>query len=396
MYFQTLDDKRECVGVYCEGDLQFKDVPAGLTKTWKYTGSVTGTEIEYGWILCNGSELAEVCPENLKQELERLQRKFNAYMKAFRIANVNLRENCIFELVPYDFLKEFCEMKNKITSHVFENFDKPKNYKMMSDAHKLIHKISYQDLNIDVSGCRDLFLNSATAKKVNSIVNGPKHIDYDLFGTVTGRLTTKRNSFPILTMKREHRKILKPKNDWFISLDYNSAEVRTLIALSGKPQPDIDIHEWHCHNLFKGEEGVTRARAKTMFFAWLYNPASKKIKMDFYDREGLLEEWYREGVIHTPIGREIKVGRDKAFNYLIQSTTADLVIERAVALDRMLEGKKSFISHILHDEVVVDFCDSERAILKDIKKLFAKNLLSDYMVNVKAGKNYYELSELDV
>ena len=44
----------------------------------------------------------------------------------------------------------------------------------------------------------------------------------------------------------------------------------------------------------------------------------------------------------------------KAFNYLIQSTTADLVIERATAIDRMLKGTKSFISHIVHDEIVIE------------------------------------------
>ena len=39
-----------------------------------------------------------------------------------------LNENCFFELVPQQFLLEFCDIKNKITEHVLKNYEKPKNY----------------------------------------------------------------------------------------------------------------------------------------------------------------------------------------------------------------------------------------------------------------------------
>ena len=71
-----------------------------------------------------------------------------------------------------------------------------------------------------------------------------------MFGTVTGRLTTHKGSFPILTLKKEYRQIVKPTKDLFISLDYNGAEVRTLLELSGEPQPETDIHEWNAKNIF--------------------------------------------------------------------------------------------------------------------------------------------------
>ena len=396
MYFQTLDDKKECVGVYCDGHLEFGQIPQQIGRTWKYTGSIDKEEVEYAWLMCGGKELKEVCPVELLTELSAIQSKFKAFMKAFNIANVNLRENCMFDLVPYDFLKQFCEIKNKITKHVFENYEKPLNYEFLNKTYKLLHKISYQDLNVNVEGCRDLFLNSSEARKVTSILNGNKFIDYNLFGTVTGRLSTKSGSFPVLTMKKKFRKLLKPKNDWFVSLDYNSAEVRTLLSLSGQQQPSIDIHDWHCKTIFKDTPDLTRQKAKTMFFAWLYNPASKKANIELYDRKKLLRRWYKNGVIKTPFGREIKVDKNKAFNYLIQSTTADLVIDRAVEIDSILQGKKSFISHIVHDEIVIDFSDEDREILQDIKRLFAKNKLDSYLVNVQAGKNYYELKEMNL
>ena len=36
MYFQTLDDKGECVGVYKNGELHFNNLPEGMERTWKY------------------------------------------------------------------------------------------------------------------------------------------------------------------------------------------------------------------------------------------------------------------------------------------------------------------------------------------------------------------------
>ena len=40
MIFQAIDDKNECVGVYTDGKLDFNNIPSGLTKTWKYSGSI--------------------------------------------------------------------------------------------------------------------------------------------------------------------------------------------------------------------------------------------------------------------------------------------------------------------------------------------------------------------
>ena len=110
----------------------------------------------------------------------------------------------------------------------------------------------------------------------------------------------------------------------------------------------------------------------------------------------MLQKFYKNGHIETLFGRTIEVDRFKALNYLIQSTTADLVNERAVALDVFLEGKKSFVSHIVHDEVVLDMDDKDRQLLPEIKEIFAQNKLAKYEVNFKAGKDYYNLERLNV
>jgi anion-transporting ArsA/GET3 family ATPase len=70
------------------------------------------------------------------------------------------------------------------------------------------------------------------------------------------------------------------------------------------------------------------------------------------------------------------------------------VLDRAVAIDKMLEGTKSFISHIVHDEIVLDMTDEDRKLIPDIKEVFAMNSLGKYLVNLNAGKNYLDLKEL--
>ena len=208
-------------------------------------------------------------------------------------------------------------------------------------------------------------------------------------GTVTGRLTTFENSFPMLTLKKVFRRIIKPHNDLFVSYDYNGAEIRTLLHLSGKKQPEGDIHQWNIDHVFKRE--IDRDLAKTLFFGWLYNPDSTMFDQTVYDKENLLDHWYTDGYITTPYKRRIKVSRRKAFNYLIQSTTADRVLEKAVIIDDLLEGKKSFISHIMHDEIVLDFHQDDVKMLPVIKNIFETE---DFKTNIKGGKNYFDLEAM--
>jgi len=397
MYFQTLDDKTECVGVYKDGVLHFDEMPADLERTWRFGGSVGSDSVEYAWLRCGGLSLQEVCPENLLERYKSSIQKMKAFHKSFRIAKLDFNEHCIFDLIPQDSLMEFCEIKNQITEHVFDNYEKPQNYDFLVDASKLLHAMRHRSVNIDISDCKSMFTSTNNRLGLKKIMDGSKYIDYNLFGTVTGRLSTNQGSFPILTMKKDFRRIIKPHNDWFISFDYNAAEPRTILSLLGHEQPATDIHQWNIdHILEGGDEPLTRESAKTLFFGWLYNPESNAIKSDYYDRKILLDKHYVNGYIKTPFGRSIEVPERKAFNYLIQSTTSDLVIDRALEVSKMLSDKKSFISHIIHDEMVLDMPDDERYLIPRIKELFANNKLDKYVVNLQAGKNCFDLGELSL
>ena len=395
MYFQTLDDKSECVGIYKDGKLHFDNFPTDLKRTWKYSGSVKDDDIEYAWLYCQGKTLRDACPPELEKELNSNMKKMEAFFKSFQIAKLDMTQHCIFDLIPEDSLASFCEIKNKITEYVFAMNDKPENYDFLNDAYKLIYNIGEQELNIDTLDCKSLFTTTNNRLGLQKILKGSKFIDYNLFGTATGRLTTYPRSFPVLTMKKDFRRIIKPHNDWFLSLDYNGAEVRTVLSLLGQPQPPEDIHAWNMANIFSSSEvSISRDDAKVMFFGWLYNPESEVIQSDLYDRDSIIDKYYTNGSVKTIFGREIDIDRRRALSYIVQSTTSDLVLERAVAISKMLDDRKSFVSHVIHDEVVVDLADEDKQIVPDIKAIFAENKLDTFKVNLSAGKNFYNLEEL--
>ncbi|MBL19097.1 MAG: hypothetical protein CMC82_04630 [Flavobacteriaceae bacterium] len=400
MYFQTLDDKTECVGIYKDGELHFDNFPSDLMRTWKYSGSITDDDIEYGWLYTQGKTLKDACPPEYAKELNANIKKMEAFFKSFQIAKLDMSQHCIFDLIPEDSLAAFCEIKNKITEYVFATHDKPDNYNFLNNAYKLLYSIREREINIDISDCKNMFTATNNRLGLQKITKGSRHIDYNLFGTVTGRLTTYPNSFPILTMKKDFRRIIKPHNDWFLSLDYNGAEVRTVLALLGHPQPQEDIHAWNMANVFNSDNNFVkypeRSDAKVLFFGWLYNPDSEVIKSDLYDREAIINDMYADGKIRTPFGREIEIDRRRALSYIVQSTTSDLVLERSVEISKMLEDTKSFVSHVIHDEVVIDLADEDRYLVPEIKEIFSKNRLDTFMVNISAGKNFYDLEELKI
>ena len=225
MYFQTLDDKGECVGVYKDGKLYFQDLPEGLKRTWKYAEYLEKEDVEYASVRCGNRRLNDVCPASLIDDWVEIEDKLKAFYRSFVLAKVSMDENCFFDLVPKPFLVEYCEIRDKITKYVFENYERPTNYDFLVDLTKVLARIRHQKLNIDVSTLTDkahLPKFRQAAKKYTQI---DPYCRYNINGTKTGRLTTQKSSFPIMTMDKDFRSIVKPANDWFVELDFNAAEL---------------------------------------------------------------------------------------------------------------------------------------------------------------------------
>mgnify|MGYP003677137191 FL=1 len=277
MTFQTLDDKRECVGVYYNGTIH-KDLPHEIDRTWSYAPYLAGRDIQYANLYFGKNRVGAACPDNLNDRWDVVGDKLKAFLRSFKESRVDLNENCFFDLVPERFLLEFCEMKNKITDYVLDNYEKPKNYDFLLELTKVLEEIKYQKLSTDLSILNNRIFDFKTKQVRKKIVNSQPYIKYDIFGTRTGRLTTQKDSFPILTLAKEYRRVILPKNDWLVEFDFNAAELRTLIALSGLEQPPEDLHNWNIQNVFKNQG--TREEAKKRVFAWLYNPEAKDRLLD--------------------------------------------------------------------------------------------------------------------
>ena len=394
MYFQTLDDKNECLGVYLNGEIYYGKIPEGITKTWAYSPFLSDREVEYANLYCGGSSLEDVVPTAYADRWELIQNKLKAYFRSFNEAKVDLNENCFFDLVPERFLLEFCEIKNKITETVLQNYEKPEDYEFMLNLTKVVESMKSKKLNIDVSNIKTRLFEFKARQWKDKVVKGSPYISYDIYGTKTGRMTTKKNSFPILTLPKEYRSVIKPTNDWFVELDFNAAELRTLLSLAGREQPEGDIHNWNIENIFK--ESMSREKAKKSIFAWLYNPSMKHPAEKVYNRTSVLDKHWDGDKIQTIYGREIEADKHHALNYVIQSTTSDLFLRRMIDVHEILKNKKSHIAFCVHDSLVIDLDNEEKDMIPEIKKIFSDTELGNFKVNLSAGKDYGTMKELKI
>jgi hypothetical protein len=397
LLIQTLDDKKHCVGIYHNGRLIYdcKEFDFdSVTATWNYNPAISQKDTTIASLLAQGKTLDEVCPDFLSHRWQAITARLRAFYKSFSTAKMNLDIHCFYDLVPQRFLLEYCEVKNKITEHIIKNYPKPANYDFMRDMVEFTYNIGQRRLNIDYS---EIARDSHQLKVRNFLKKSryiKPYIKYNIYGTKTGRMTTIKGYFPILTLDSEYRSIIKPTNDYFVELDYNAAELRVLLGLSGKKQPKEDLHLWNLKNVFRNVG--TRDQAKKRIFSWLYNPQSKDdLPGRHYDRDGILRKYWNGQVVITPMNRVIQADKHHALNYLIQSTTSDIVLSRAFKIADKLKGKNSFISFTLHDSIVIDFDDSERELVGELLALFSDTPFGKFQVNLSAGKSYGDMRRIE-
>ncbi len=392
MIFQLMDSKSDCAGVYLPNKFVYDRIPSGLTKTWSWSQHLDGRDIDYAQLWVGGKSLDDSCPEHLKARWEASQNLLKSHFKSFSIADVKLTDVCFYDLVPEKHLQHYFDTKNEITAWVFENIERPKNYSFLKETFGNLRELAKHELSVSMVGLYSDAAEDAKAKSLYGQLEGkPIHIDYDIFGTVTGRLTTKRGSFPMLNLKKELKHHVKPTNDVFLELDFNAAEVRTLLALQNIKQPQEDIHEWNIKNVFNKE--MSREEAKQKLFAWLYNPESTSIDSEVYDRKSILKRYYVEEQVRTPFGRTINTPPSKALNYLLQSASSDNTIDRFNKISRFLRGTKSHVAAVIHDSVIVDLHRDDRRLIPQLKQIFEDTKLGKFVVNVSLGKNLGDLRE---
>ena len=403
MLFQTLDDKTECVGIYADSELIFDvgEFPQGITQTWKYAPYLRDLDVEYASLYLEGGNIGDNIPEYLRDDWDDVSKKITAFRRSLALSQVDTYDNCFFDLVPQRFLIDFCEVKNKITQHIFKNIDKPIRYDFYKHVAMMLEDLSHRKVSIDPQRISSYLQSPKLKNHAKKILESDGYVRYNQFGTKTGRLTTKKGSFPILTMSREFRSAVHPQNDYYLELDFNGAEVRTLLGLLGKDQPPGDVHDFHLSEIFTKIN--TRDEAKVAFFAWLYGSktAADRAEMtklaEFYEKDKLLKEYWDGNTVRTPFKKRIPdASEHHALNYLVQSTAAELTLKQALKLEYLLrkQSQGSHIAFLIHDAVVIDMKKEDEHLLKSLVALMGSTNFGKFMVNIKRGKTLGSMKDI--
>lgn len=391
MLFQLIKRKScEHFGEYCNNsivdNLSFQDGD----QTWSYDPIFENNKLELAQFYVNGKTLSQACPDHLKDKLKSLKDKHYVFLKCFKHAKLDERNYCFYDLVPESFLKDYFQCKNDICEYIFNTTEKSNNYDLLYKLNIIINKIVSQRLNLDLD--RLSRSNEALQKKLQLI---KPYINYNIFGSITGRLTTKPKSFPILTISKKYRNIIKPNNDFFIELDFNSAELRSLLGLNNISQPNKDIHEWH-QSLYANN--ISRDEIKQKFFAWLYRGNDDKFGIseidDAYNRKEILSKYYSDGLVITPFGRKIKSDHRRALSLLNQSTSADVFSEQIIKVYSLLNNCKTKIAFTIHDSLILDYSREDKALISKIKNTFSDTRYGKYLINMKLGDNFGNMKKI--
>lgn len=212
---------------------------------------------------------------------------------------------------------------------------------------------------------------------------------YDFVGTNTGRLTIKSGP-QILTLKKEHRSILKSRfpGGRIVQLDYVSLEPRVALSLLGI-NPPKDIYGFVSDNILNKETG--RESAKLLTIALLYGMGKKRVKEilggtllnpeetmkkldDFFGAKIIREELKKQaksGFIQNYYGRNIRVRSDSEhvlYNNLIQSTAVDVALQGFSKIINKIydEEKRMRPIFVLHDALLIDCPPDEVKFLDDL------------------------------
>jgi hypothetical protein len=390
MFFSKIDSKNNCKSIFSDNKV-FSDYNKSMKYTWTYQEDLP-QGVKFVKLFCGGKDYLELLPKRDADDYKILNSKIKNILKSYSICGYDPRGFCLDELIEKSFIEDFFHLKNKAMELAVKNYPEPKNYAQLEKIERLVHFISKRSLRLDLSDVYMAANDNRIKKIIKRYSSGPAHIHYNTFGTVTGRLSTTPSSFPILTLNKEYRKMIKPNNGVFIEFDYNAFELRVLTALLGREQPKEDMHDWNIKNIFRGIG--TRSEAKQRIFAWLYNPNSEDYLLSReYDREGLLKKYFSNGKIITDFDREIEADDYHALNYLIQSTASDLFLEQVYKVFEILEKNncQSYVSMLIHDSMILDFDRKDYALLNEIKNTFKQTRYGDFKLNIQVGKSLGDL-----
>ena len=113
-----------------------------------------------------------------------------------------------------------------------------------------------------------------------------------------------------------------------------------------------------------------------------------------YDKDKVLNEYWDGETVKTCFNREIPADKHHALNYIIQSTCADLILQKMIKIYDILKDRKSNVAFCVHDSIVIDLHTDDKHFMKDIIDEFSNTRFGKFKTSVKTGKDLGNLREL--
>jgi len=315
--------------------------------------------------------------------LDMANNRLKAFLKAYSSTGID-KEQSFADFLPESFLNKYANIYSQACEEIVNNYSQPANYEFLKELDVLLENISQQKLNV----LQEYDLK-ANINQQKCFKQSPPYVKYNIFGTVTGRLATQKNSFPILTMNKDCRFLLSPTNELFMELDYNACELRVLLALSEHEQPSTDLHVWNQEHVF--ENKYDRKECKVKIFSWLYDNKINERASKYYDKQKVKDKYWKDGKVTNFYGREIECDEEHALNYIVQSTASDMFLRQVLKVNKLLEGRKSKIAFMIHDSLIIDLAKEDRQLLGEIEKTFSETDFGAFKTNISAGKTFGEM-----
>jgi hypothetical protein len=387
--YSKFDNTPDSKCVYCEGRFytveQAHQLP--LTATWRPDGIFE--DVEYAQCYVRGITLEEAAPPHLKERYVEAKKKMVTLVKSLEKVGVKPGVASMYHLFPEHHIKKLAQAESDIVKYTISNYAKPNNYEAVLGMYDVVKDIRRRPLNIvKTENNKEEYAEVMLQKARRRFKN---RIDYKINGGKTGRLGLYKESFPILTLKRELRNTLGNNNGQLVEFDYNGADIRVAWALAGYEQPDGDMYNFINKRL--GGKYTDRDEAKLDTFATLYAKGNNTSDISELLRvEDVLEKHFTGTHVTTTGGNLIEVDKDRAYSNLVQGCQADNFMQAVVNIHAYLKENKtrSYIAWLIHDCVVIDH-DKDEDILDDIKEIFSNTPLGKFRVNYSAGSHYGEM-----
>ena len=218
------------------------------------------------------------------------------------------------------------------------------------------------------------------------------HTQFNL-KTTTTRPSNKFNNVNYAALNKENgcRKSFIPRNNRFVEIDISAYHPSLAASLIGYDFANIDIHA-HFATLYN----VDYKKSKELTFKQLYGGVFENYRhLEFFQgiEKYVGETWRKfesDGFIECKISGYIyekekldNMNPQKLFNYILQNLETSMNVRILWDMITILRNKKSQLVLYTYDSFLIDWDESEKEVIEDIKNIFTK-----YKLNTKTKEGY--------